>query len=77
MTETKVNIPESIQESLGEIARTTGKSEEQLIAEALAELIQNYRATNRLASLRKARGMWANREDIPDLDELRREWDRF
>jgi metal-responsive CopG/Arc/MetJ family transcriptional regulator len=77
MIETKITIPESIQQSLGEISRTTGKSEEQLIAEAVTELIQNYQATNRLALMRKARGMWANREDIPNLEELRRECDRF
>ena len=77
MIETTITMSESIQQSLGEIARTTGKSEEQLISEALTELIQNHRATNRLALMRKARGMWANREDIPKLEELRRECDRF
>ena len=77
MIETTITMSESIQQSLGEIARTTGKSEQQLIAEALTELIQNHRATNRLALMRKARGMWANREDIPKLEELRRESDRF
>ena len=74
MAETKIIIPESIQEALAEIALTTGKSEQQLIAEALSELIQNYQTRNRLALMRKARGMWADREDIPNLEELRQEW---
>jgi hypothetical protein len=74
MAETKITIPESIQEALAEIALTTGKSEQQLIAEALSELIQNYQTRNRLALMRKARGMWADCEDIPNLEELRQEW---
>jgi hypothetical protein len=27
-------------------------------------------------SLRKARGMWQDRDDLPDFDELRKEWSR-
>ena len=77
MAETKITIPESIQEALAEIVLTTGKSEQQLIAEALSELIQNYQTKNRLALMRKSRGMWAEREDIPNLEELRQEWQRF
>jgi metal-responsive CopG/Arc/MetJ family transcriptional regulator len=71
MAETKITLPESIQEALAEIVLTTGKSEQQLIAEALSELIQNYQTKNRLALMRKAKGMWADREDIPNLEEIR------
>jgi hypothetical protein len=77
MAETKITIPESIQEALAEIALKTGKSQQELIAEALSELIQNYQTINRLALMRKAKGMWADREDIPNLEELRQEWQRF
>jgi metal-responsive CopG/Arc/MetJ family transcriptional regulator len=71
MPETKITLPQSIQEALAEIVLTTGKSEQQLIAEALSELIQNYQTKNRLALMRKAKGMWADREDIPNLEEIR------
>ena len=30
----------------------------------------------RLRSLRTARGIWKNRDDLPEFTELRREWDR-
>ena len=31
---------------------------------------------NRLAKLRAARGLWREREDLPDFAALRSEWDR-
>lgn len=30
----------------------------------------------RLRSLRAARGIWQNRDDLPEFTELRREWER-
>jgi hypothetical protein len=30
----------------------------------------------RLDRLRSARGIWTNREDVPDIRQLRSEWDR-
>ena len=32
--------------------------------------------SNRIEKMRIARGLWADREDLPDIPKLRREWDR-
>ena len=33
--------------------------------------MQQAAASNRLTALRQARGMWAERDDLPDFDQLR------
>ena len=35
------------------------------------------RGQDRLAKLRQACGIWRDRDDLPDFEALRREWDRF
>jgi Arc/MetJ-type ribon-helix-helix transcriptional regulator len=52
-----------------------GKSE--LIRQAIDEFIDRRDTTNRLKKLRAGRGMWAERQDIPDVRQMRKEFDRF
>ena len=40
---------------------------------ALTEAEKHH--TKRLAALRQARGIWRERQDLPDASELRREWE--
>lgn len=43
---------------------------------ALDEFLQRQEAGGRLARLREGRGLWSQRNDLPDWDALRRELDR-
>lgn len=54
-----------------QLAQRTGKPETELLHEAVAQLLQQATAANRLAALRQARGMWTDRTDLPDFDQLR------
>ena len=66
--------------SLQAIAHETGQTTEQLVIAAVEQLIRQHeqqRHERWLAALRQVRGMWADRDDLPELfAEMRREWDR-
>lgn len=42
----------------------------------LTEASQSLSRVKRLEKMRVARGLWAQRDDLPDLPKLRSEWDR-
>jgi hypothetical protein len=74
---TQVELDERSSAALDAIARQTGKTPDQLIHEAVEELIRRHQPLDRLSLLRQARGMWQDREDLPDFEAIRREMDRF
>ncbi|MBM4081391.1 MAG: CopG family transcriptional regulator, partial [Planctomycetes bacterium] len=61
--------------ALGAIAEQVGKSRDELIREAVRQLVTEFRHNHRRELLRQARGMWKDRTDLPDLEALRREFD--
>ena len=77
MPETKISLDEPLQNALAEISRETGKTESQLISEAVERLIKDYQRQNRYLLIQQAKGICADREDIPDVQQLRQEWQRF
>ncbi len=75
MAEIELNLTENEEKALREIALRTGKTEDELIHDAVGRLIkQGLPAGN--AGILQARGIWKNRDDLPDFEKLRREWDR-
>jgi hypothetical protein len=77
MAETELDLTEKERSILQEIARRTGKSESELIHEAISRLINGFASENRLSLIRQAKGIWKDRSDLPVFEDLRREWDRF
>lgn len=51
-------------------------SEAREVADWLVARLPRPDAKSRLASLRKACGIWKDRHDLPDVRSLRAEWDR-
>ena len=76
MVEAELNLTEQERNALHEMSRRTGKSEGQLIREAVDQLIARFQNDDRLVPMQKAKGIWKDRQDLPALDELRSEWDR-
>ena len=76
MIETELNLTVEERSALREISRLTGKTEDELIREAVGQFITEFHRS-RLALMRKARGMWKERDDLPAFGDLRREWDRL
>jgi len=75
---TELNLTEQEHFALQEISRLTGKTEDELIREAVGQLIAEfqYENQNRLTLMQKAKGIWKERDDLPAFGDLRREWDR-
>jgi len=71
-----LHLTEQEQTALEAIAQHMGKTSDELVHDAVKQLIAQFQSEDRLSSLRQARGMWKDRTDLPSLADLRREWDR-
>lgn len=76
MNEAEIKLTEQERSALQEIARQSGKTEGQLIREAVEHFISEFRTKDRRGLMQKGRGIWRGRQDLPELNDLRREWDR-
>ncbi len=78
MWETQIHLTGSDSELLRTLARQLGKTDGEIVREALLVLRDRLGSQNqdRRASLRRARGIWKDRDDLPTLDELRGEFNR-
>jgi hypothetical protein len=64
-------------ERLRDLSRRTGKPKEELLREALDLLTARLTSQERLVRLGRAKGIWKDREDLPELSDLREEMNRF
>ncbi len=76
MMEREINLTEQERSYLQEISRQTGKTESELVREAVDKFIAQFRTEDRRGLMRKAKGIWRDRQDLPALKALRDEWDR-
>ncbi|HQE94169.1 MAG TPA: ribbon-helix-helix domain-containing protein [Anaerolineae bacterium] len=75
MNRTQIYLTEEEQRALRAIADLQGATQSEIIREALDQYIVKHQQAHRVQMLRKACGIWANRDDI-DTETLRTEWDR-
>jgi hypothetical protein len=63
---------------LAELARETGKSQEDLLRDAVNSFLEEagFDTIDWRAALRAGEGLWEHRTDLPDFDQLRAELDR-
>ncbi len=76
MADIELNLTEKQQRALQEIAFRTGKTEGELIHDAVDTIIKQRLPSGR-SGMVEARGIWKDRDDLPDFGALRREWERF
>ena len=76
MHTTQITLTDSANEALEVLSQLKGKKPEELLQEAVEQMLEPYQQENRLAALRQARDLWKDRDDLPTLEELRSEWNR-
>jgi len=76
MASASINLTDQEQAALLALARQTGKSEAELLHDAVQQLLSRCDPTKRREILSQARGIWRDRTDLPDLENLRQEFDR-
>ncbi len=78
----QISLTNSQIDALHKLSEQTGKTEDKLLQEAVAKLVGEVSEAEgerqkRLNRLWRTRGIWKDRDDLPDFEKLRAEWDRF
>lgn len=76
MVRTQIYLTERQRRVLSQMTETTGKKQSELIREAIDQLIDHRAGKQQQATLERAAGLWKDRDDLPDVDDLRQSWDR-
>lgn len=76
MVRTQIYLTVAEQQGLRALARRTGISQSELIRRAIDSVLGQEEALDRNELIQQARGLWSEREDLPDFAAIRREMDR-
>ncbi len=77
MLTTHITLTDTESRIIQDITRNTGKSQDDVLHEAIEQFIARFTSQDRRTVLRQARGIWKDREDLPDFEVMRQEWDRL
>jgi hypothetical protein len=76
MERTQIYLTAKERKALRALAKRLGQSQSALIRAAVDRYVERYQEGNRLELLSRARGVWADRRDLPDFRQVRVELDR-
>jgi ribbon-helix-helix CopG family protein len=78
MVRSQIYLTKIEKTQLNRLSRETGRSQSQLIREAIDYFIEMSmtHSKNKLTNVKAIKGMWQDRNDLPDFKQLRDEFDR-
>ena len=76
MRRTLIILTDDQQEALKTLAERLGHSQNDNIRMTLDQFVVKDQVVNRRQLLRQAYGIWKDRDDLPDYETLRAEFDR-
>ena len=78
MFRSQIYLTETERAQLQKLSRQTGRSQSELIREAIDRFIEMNKkeSKNKLVSALAVKGMWQDRDDLPNFTEIRKEFDR-
>lgn len=76
MIRTQIYLTKEEHNGICELARLTRKRQSELIRQAIDEYLTRKKPADKLAKIRKAKGIWKGRSDLK-LSDLRKDFDRF
>ena len=76
MERTPIYLTDKEMQAVRSIARRLGSTQSAVIRTAVDRFIDSASTGNRLDLLRSGRGLWRDRQDLPDFEVVRRELDR-
>lgn len=77
MVRTQIYLTEGEQAALRKLSRRTGRSQSELIRDAVDRLIEQALPGDRARALEDAAGLWRDASGRPDFIALRKEVDRL
>ena len=76
MVRTQIYITDEEKKGLESVARSRGISQSDLIRQAIDHLLAQGSAADKVVALDEIAGIWSDRDDAPDIRELRSSWRR-
>lgn len=76
MIRVQIYLSEKEKEAIQAMALEIGKSQSQLIRQAVDQFIVKFKEPDKKKFLQQAKGLWKDRKDLPDFSRLRQEWGR-
>jgi len=76
MIRTQIYLTEAEHSGISELAKLTRKRQSEVIRQAIDEYLTRKKPEDKLAKIRRARGIRKNRSDL-DLSKIRSDFDRF
>lgn len=73
MVRTQIYLTEAQQQTLRRLAVRTAQKQSTLIRRAIDQYLSEEAQEDRLSLLRQGRGLWKERQDLPDVATLRQE----